>query len=325
MRSNFCWLLLIAVSGALAGRAASAADPQPPAKNDADEQAIRRASDEYCAAFSKGDIDRLLALWTPDAEYIDSSGQTVRGRNNLAAFFKEELADLKGHTMKVNIAALRFFKPDLVLEDGSAELTAPDGDVTGGRYNAVWLKADGKWLLARVQDLPGDSDEGDDAGNYAHLKQLEWLIGEWTSENPATRVVASLDCRWIKNKNFVSIEEVVKAKGEETSAVTRIVGWDPAGNQLKSWVFDSQGGNGEGLGTRADHKWTFKNRSVLSDGRRATSVNSLEWLDDNTFVLRSQGRTVDEQPITGEEFKFVRKAAKPAEPTGKPSSKASGK
>jgi uncharacterized protein (TIGR02246 family) len=287
---------------------------EPPGKSNADEKAIHQASDAYCEAFSKGDINHLMSFWTADAEYIDTAGQVVRGHDKIAAYFKEELAETKGHKLKVTITALRFFKPDLVMEDGVAEVISPNGESSPGRYNAVWTKSRDKWLLARVQDLPADSDaddEEEEPGENEHLKPLAWLVGSWKCEQAAAGLVANLDCHWTKNKSFLFLEQVITVKGEEALIVTRIIGWAPVAKQIKAWTFDSSGSTSEGLATSADHKWTFKSKSVLADGRHGTSTSTLEWLDDQSFSLVLHGQTIDDQAITGESLKFVRQSRKP--------------
>ena len=51
--------------------------------------------------------------------------------------------------------------------------------------------------------------------------------------------------------------------------VTQRIGWDPLTKQIKSWVFDSEGGYGDGLWTRKGNQWVIKSTGVLPDGRIA--------------------------------------------------------
>src|SRR6516225_4973450 len=61
-----------------------------------DEQAIRKAGAAHVEAMNKGDLDAVMALWAPDADYIDESGKVTRGKEALTALFRQGLADLKG-------------------------------------------------------------------------------------------------------------------------------------------------------------------------------------------------------------------------------------
>jgi hypothetical protein len=44
------------------------------------EQAVRKAAQEFDAAFNSGSADKIAALWTADAEYVDEDGRQVQGR-----------------------------------------------------------------------------------------------------------------------------------------------------------------------------------------------------------------------------------------------------
>ena len=64
--------------------------------NDADEKAIRATADEFVKAFNAADAKAIGALWAPDAEYTDESGQSFQGRAAIeqvyADVFKQHLA-----------------------------------------------------------------------------------------------------------------------------------------------------------------------------------------------------------------------------------------
>ena len=67
-------------------------------------------------------------------------------------------------------------------------------------------------------------------------------------------------------------------QGEKGSSGTMFIGWDPQSGQIKSWLFDSNGGHGEGLWTRTgDKEWVVKAQGVLRDGRptSATQIHTI--------------------------------------------------
>src|SRR5262249_27592669 len=135
------------------------------------EEAIRKAVQSYVAAYNGKDVEALMAHWANDAEFVDESGTSVTGRAALTALFKKTFTDRKDATLKVTIKSIRFVKPDVVVQDGMATTSTGD-DSDASPFTAIWTRTDGKWLLARVQDLPGD--DAADAGNYQYLKPLEW-------------------------------------------------------------------------------------------------------------------------------------------------------
>jgi hypothetical protein len=73
----------------------------------------------------------------------------------------------------------------------------------------------------------------------------------------------------------------------------QLVGWDPSAQKIRSWVFDSDGGFGQGTWSKKDNRWLVHQTGVLPDGRKASAVNVITYLDDNTFTLQSVNRMVD--------------------------------
>jgi hypothetical protein len=73
----------------------------------------------------------------------------------------------------------------------------------------------------------------------------------------------------------------------------QIIGWDPAAKQIRSWVFDSDGGFAEGRWTKKEDGWYITTSGTLPDGGKATSVNVITRVDDDGFKWRSVDRTVD--------------------------------
>ena len=70
----------------------------------------------------------------------------------------------------------------------------------------------------------------------------------------------------------------IEIQGEKSSSGTMFIGWDPQSGQIKSWVFDSNGGHGEGLWTRTgENEWVVKAQGVLRDGRpnSATQIHTI--------------------------------------------------
>jgi uncharacterized protein (TIGR02246 family) len=274
----------------------------PPAD---EESAVRAAVDSYIAAFNNGNLDGLLAHVAADADYIDDSGKQFRGKADLAEVLKRSLADLSRRKLKSTIFSLRFLRPDVAVVDGKAAITAPDGTTTSGRFTSTWTKTGGKWLLSSVRDVPDLPGAAGPA--LGPLQQLEWLIGDWSSENPTFAV--RLSGRWALNKSFLVLEYTVKGKDGDDLAVTQYFGWDPVDGLIRSWFFDSQGGYGDGEWDRQGNTWTATCTGVLSDGQTGDSTNSMKFIDDNSFLFRSIDREIDGLPLTNVEAKFVRKAA----------------
>ena len=294
--------ITVAVAACLAGGLALALAQNPPAD---EEKAVREAIDSYTAAFEKGNLDGLMAHFTPDADYINESGKEYKGKADLTELFKRSLADLKGYKLKAAVTSLHFLRPDVVIADGKAIITAPDGTADSGRFTSTWTKTDGKWLVSSVHDLP-DSPAASESPS-AQLKQLEWLLGDWASEDPKFQV--QLSGRWALNKSFLLLEYTVKSKDSEDLTVVQYFGWDPVEGVIRSWFLDSQGGYGGGDWERQGNTWTSDWSGVLSEGQIASSTNTVKFIDDKSFLFRSIDRELDGMPMPDVEAKFVRKSA----------------
>lgn len=273
----------------------------------ADAEAIRKAVDGYVAAFNKAELDPLMSFWSADPEFIDETGKITRGREAIASLFKRTFEEHKGTSIKITIKAMRFVKPDVAIQDGIVTLSSPDGSSGTGSFTSIWAKNEGKWLLSRVHDLPEDAAVGT-VSNMEKLKLLDWLIGEWSSEGKDNLVTFS--GKWSKGQTFLVVEQAIHLKDQDVLSLTQIIGWDPAQQQIRSWVFDSRGGFGEGWWTRTGNVWTVECNGVLADGRSASSNSIWKKVDDNNCEWESVDREIDGQRMPDVAVKYVRQAKK---------------
>jgi len=266
-----------------------------------DEKTLRKQMESYSQAINKCDSKAALAFWTPDADYADDTGKVYKGREALHDLFGHCMKDAKGCKIRIQNHSLRFIRPDVALEDSSMKMNSPDGGTHNCRYSAVWVKADGKWLISSVRDLTAETPT---AGPYRQLRELEWLVGEWKSADKERNVHIKVD--WAANHSFLMMEHDALQPNGEALHISQRVGWDPAARQVRSWFFDSAGGFGEAFWKRDGNQWTIQVSGVLPDGRRGSSTNSYKFMDDNTCVWRSQNRQVDGLPTADVELKLVR-------------------
>ncbi len=176
-----------------AAAGASAAGPQAttaatnPAK-EADEKAIRATADDFVKAFNAADVKAIGALWAPDAEYTDESGQSFQGRAAIEQLYADVFKQHLGAMMTVKIESIRLLGPDVALEKGVARVKSPAGIAdTAARYTVVHAKRNGKWTMVFGRDAPYVP-----ASNEDYLKDLEWLIGDWIPEAEGLAPAAAL-------------------------------------------------------------------------------------------------------------------------------------
>ncbi len=141
--------------------------------------------------------------------------------------------------------------------------------------------------------------------HYNELKQLEWMIGNWIDSS------ADIDynIRWDGNKNFINQYFNVKKDGKEDLYGDQLIGWDPSQNQLKSWIFDSDGGFGHSIWHRdGDTTWYAITSFTKPDGSKVSATHIYTKIDNDTYTFASVARESDGAilPNIGP-FKIVRK------------------
>jgi uncharacterized protein (TIGR02246 family) len=284
-------LAVVALARWQPARAGREAQPGRQANPEA-EQAIQKQAETFLDAFHKGDAKAVAACWTADGDYTDQTGRLLQGRAAIEKAFQGYFAENKGLKLRINSNSLRFVTPDVAVEDGTSEVLGPDGGPpTRARYTNVLVRKDGNWYLSSVREsvfVPPT--------NYEHLRQLEWLIGEWADEVEGAEV-GRMAFTWSDNQGFIVNTYSTMAKNVLLSGGTQWIGWDPSAKRIRSWTFDSMGGFGEGSWARDGDKFVIKSTAVLQDGRKMAATNVVTRVDANTITWQGKDRTLDGKPL----------------------------
>jgi uncharacterized protein (TIGR02246 family) len=267
----------------------------------AEQAAIRKQIDAFSKAYNKGDLDGVMAMWTEDAEFINEYGKAFRGKERIRILLKKALAGAKGSKQSVKVTSLRFIKPDVAIEEGVATVEGKS-DIDIGKYEAVWIKLDGKWYMSRVRDLP-DAVAEEQPPAIAKLKPLAWLVGEWVDKNNKE---VTLSGKFGPGQTFILQELKIKQGGKLTTIQQRI-GYDPVEDRIVSWVFDDGGGFADCVWERDGNTWVTDNNGTVNDGRKTTATVTWKYLGDDSFSWSVKDREVDEQPLPDIEVTFIRK------------------
>jgi uncharacterized protein (TIGR02246 family) len=259
---------------------------QEPAAQPAEEGAIRKTVEAYVAAFNKADAKALADHWSPDAVYTNRiTGETVVGRAAIGEQFVALFKAQQGLKLDVSVESIQFVSPNVGVEHGTAKMLAPKAEPEVIDYSAVYVKRDGKWLLDRVTDKAKEVVPT----HYEQLKALEWMVGRWADD--AGNAQVEVDCNWTKNRNFLTRSFKLAAGDGIDFAGMQVIGWDPAAKTIRSWTFDSNGTFAEATWSRKGDRWFIHNKGVLPDGRKATMVNVMKSVDENSFTWQTVERT----------------------------------
>jgi uncharacterized protein (TIGR02246 family) len=256
----------------------------------ADEAAIRANVQKYVEAFNRRDAQTMAGMWSPDAVYLDPvTNEGIVGRAEIAKHFDYVFAGLEDAKLAVTVEAVDFVSPNVAIERGSAVVSYTDSPAEESTYTAVNVKRDGQWYLDRVSEKETLAPR---PSNYEHLRELEWMVGSWI-DDAGDGVRIQSDCEWTKNRNFITRSFAVVIGDEVDMSGMQVIGWDPAANQIRSWVFDSDGGFGDGKWSRKENRWIIQTTGTLSDGGRATATNIMTQVNNDSFTWQSVNRAVD--------------------------------
>jgi uncharacterized protein (TIGR02246 family) len=286
------------------GRPASApaAVANPATRHGDDEKAIAALVAAYTKAFNAGDAEAAAATYAEDALAVDEQGQRTEGRAAIRDQLAAAFADSPGGKIAVQTTALRFLGPDTAFEEGRTTITPPGGgapEIT--RFTVVYVKQGGRWLQSAVRD---DRDHG--LTPHDHLKELEWMLGDWINESQDAIVHTS--SRWTADGNFLVRDFTMKTHGQPVLSGTQRIGWDPVRRQFKTWIFDSEGGFADGYWTRDGDRWVIKIEGTRQDGRPVSATNIFTRLGKDRASWQSVDRTLGATALPGiDEFTIVRK------------------
>ena len=117
------------------------------------------------------------------------------------------------------------------------------------------------------------------------------MVGDWVDESDNAKSQSSV--RWADNQSYLVRTFSIQIEGEKPSTGTMFIGWDPQSGQIKSWLFNSEGGHGEGLWTRTNEKeWVVKATGVLRDGRPTSATQIQAMINKDSVKVSSIDRII---------------------------------
>lgn len=253
-----------------------------------DRQAIQKLNAKFQEAFNSSDVQALIATFTSDARIDDGNGGIVEGRDAIVARFQQAFETNPGGSIKLETKSLDFLSDDAAIEEGVAVVTLSDSSSESSSYRVIHVRKNGEWLQSRILDQSTGKPTP-----HEELKPLAFLVGDWVDESEDALVTTT--CRWTDNQNFLVRDFTIKVEGKPLMSGSQRIGWDPLSGQIRSWVFDSEGGYGSGLWTRDGSRWIIKASGVRPDGTIATATQVLTYVNNDRMLWESVDRTQGDQ------------------------------
>lgn len=248
--------------------------------------AITNQVPDYIKAYNAGEAKALAEYFTDDAEYTDENGQVTQGRSDIQQLLTNTFSENKGAKLDMQMDSVRPLGSDVFQGRGETTVTSPDGQKRSASYAAIYGKKDGKWLISSLIEYPeADPTPGE------HLSQLGWMVGTWKDQGGDTSVETKAD--WAHGNNFLTRNFKVSEGDDVVLEGWQIIGWDPRDKRIRSWIFDSDGGYGQGVWTRDGNRWLIKETRVSADGSQSSAEQTITYVDPDHCTYESTNRTLD--------------------------------
>ncbi len=251
-------------------------------RQDIDDSQIKETASAFKKAFIARDTNTLTSLLTKDAVDFNLTTHEATAGNTAVASY---LTSLSWHgELSSTIEKITKKGADTVRVSGMLEIPSEKQEVA---FKITFQKVDNRWLISEISHLlllPATS-------NYDKLKGLEWLAGSWVNADEDTDFHASY--HWEMNKNFLKEEFGLNVLGHKQLTGAQIIGWDPVGETIYSWIIDSDGGFGKSSWAQDDGSWYVTTSYTLADGSRSSATHIYKQIDADTYTFSSTSRDVD--------------------------------
>lgn len=128
------------------------------------------------------------------------------------------------------------------------------------------------------------------ASHYEHLKELSWLVGQW--EDADVNIDVKYICEWDLNKSLLVQQFDLQMPKSDTLTGKQLIGWDPAEQKIRSWIFDSDGGFGNSEWSKDGDAWYATMAFTMPAGELASATHIYTKIDDNAYTFASVNRNI---------------------------------
>ena len=223
----------------------------------ADRDAIVKSAQAFAEAYNRADAKTAAAMYTENGESKEAGGQVFVGRDAIEKAFAESFKANPGVKMEVLVKSVRFPTKDMAVEEGVLRLTrGPMGLPETTSYHVVHAREGGVWKMALSTEYGGGIDR---------LEDLDWLLGEWTTQAPSGTIAFSFKRDPKADAVNATFTRTPQGKAPVTGSI-RIV-FDPATGRIHS-------SGSEDSGSFSHATWTCDGKSWILDVNGVTAFGS---------------------------------------------------
>ncbi len=112
----------------------------------------------------------MASHWTPEGEFISDDGTSLRGRPAIEKAYAEFFKKSPKPQAEVEVQSLRFLSKDTAVEEGYFKVhRGKSEEKATSRTSVLYVREDGKWLMAVVREWPGEGREVPPCRGYGLL------------------------------------------------------------------------------------------------------------------------------------------------------------
>ena len=253
------------------------------ASHAADETEIRAQASAYSAAFADAAVDKLMAMWTDSAIFVDEDGDIYRGRSEIKKAYDDFFAHNGNRQLDVVVESVTFPADNVAVEEGITRPKSDSGAASATRYVVTHIKSRAKWLMESVSESPYHP-----ASLGEFLKPLSWLIGNWQVDGPNGSL--KFKAEWA-NKNVIALNVEAKAKDQpEKSVQSEFIYWNPVDKSICSWQFNASGETSRKWWQPVADSWIIHANSTQADGTEGGAIYRFRQIDKDKFAWQSKRR-----------------------------------
>ncbi len=160
-----------------------------------------------------------------------------------------------GSKITIQVDSLRFLGPETALEEGRATISvgsAAEGRAHRGPHHASPPKESAARMCFAA--IPAHH-----CSPLTASRNWEWLVGDMGQRKSGRG--ERFHCLHVgQGRQLPRSRFTMKMQGRPVLGDAADLGRDPLKRQFKTWIFDSEGGHGEGYFTHNGNQWVIKSR-----------------------------------------------------------------